>query len=78
MLIAFARIAAPLRLIADSFNLCSKNSFGFYFKSLRPLAGAAVRWPGHDVALDLRADTYRIPLADRGVPDTARLVLTYR
>lgn len=76
--LAFLRAPAPLRLIVDSFNVCANRRFALTLKSQRPLASATLRWPGGDRPLDTQADSYRVPLADRTVPDAARLVLTYR
>lgn len=78
VLIAFARISAPLRVLVSAFNLCNNKSVGWYEKSPKPLLRAEI--PGRDIDLMSKKnpDNYRIPLGDKRIANDERLRLTYK
>lgn len=78
-------------LLKDRFNFiqragfeaiggCDSSRIGLYTSASRPLASAAIVAPdGASRPLDiLKGTRYRIPVADKTLPDTARVKLTYR
>ena len=78
-------------LLKDRFNFvqrtgfeaiggCDSSRIMIYTGASRPLAAAAIVLPdGTSRPLDIIKDNrYRIPVADKSLPDTARVKLTYR
>ena len=58
---------------------CSSSRFAFYFNAQRPIAGAIVTHGSRLLELPLSADgaSYRGPLGDRTLPNTARVQVRY-
>ncbi|KQN34876.1 hypothetical protein ASG37_16380 [Sphingomonas sp. Leaf407] len=71
-------LALPLIGVFDLAGGCASSRFNFYHRVERPLASAVADAPGGPVALPLRTQSYRPPLADRTFGNETRILLSYR
>lgn len=71
----------PMRAIVNAAGGCRSRRIAFYFRTPQPVAAASVTAAdGTVTALPVRADgrSYRPPLSNGALPDSARVTIRYR
>lgn len=76
--LAFARLGLPARALAGALDPCASSRFALYEQAVRPIASVEIEGASGPVLVHSDGLSYRVPLADRAIRNSAWVTIRYR
>lgn len=76
--LAFARLSLAARAVTGTLGPCASSHFAVYEQALRPIASVEIEGASGSILVQSDGLSYRVPLADRAIRNSAWVTIRYR